>query len=108
MERKKSKKGGKKEGGEDGKSRGKRKYGLQRERRCAECCGRAGPCVCLIVPIAFLRLTGRSWGSFSRVLSFCFFLCYTSIFSNGDLNFLWLSLFVFILLRFSVCIEHFN
>lgn len=65
-------------------------------------------CVCVIVPIAFLRFTGGSRGSFSRVLSFCFFLCYTSIFSNGDLNFLWLSLFVFILLLFSVCIEHFN
>lgn len=29
----------------------------------------------------------QSWGSFSRVLSFYFFLCYISIFSNGDLIF---------------------
>lgn len=61
MERKKSKKGNKEEGGKDGESRRKEAW-LPKGTEVCRVCGGAGRCVCLLHPIAVLRLTGLDLG----------------------------------------------
>ena len=86
MERKKSKKGNKEEGGKDGESCGEGSVAYKGNGGVQSVRTSRAMCVSSRSNCGSQTYGSRSWGSFSRVLSF-FFLCYTSIFSNGDFNF---------------------